>query len=848
MSRRTRHAVTVAITLLAGPLASLGSPASASPTPPLHGDTPVPRDGIAETGAILHEMPTRHVPEVQTTPFGGTWSSLGISGRSGQAAVIDPSRHRMIVFGGRNHLGSRADLWELTLGAPTRWRRLVASGEPPPPMDRMSMVLDPGRDRLIVYGGRDSTARDSCDHPTCRTFGAAWTLDLGRTPRWSELRPSGIAPAPRSGHIAVYDPRTDCMVVFGGERVEEGACPCDGRAPELLRDAWALRLRGRPRWEPILARGAPPASSARGSAFYDPALDRMVYLTAGDTLFSLSLGRDPTWSEQATTSFFPPRTSTLEGRTRAAYDGVHDALFLFREMSVYRLPLHGDAEWRLFAGGPPWYEPVIMHSRDLEDFSLVFDERTSSLVTFGGATSNLGLTIRWAAAVPTTQAFSAWSMLGPGEPPSLPDPQLVFDPHHRREIVVGAPYGTEMKVWSLDVERDPPWSGLVPAPQPSARPQVRSSPGLVLDSGRGRLVMFGGLVAGQGGLGCPEGCPPALGDAWAFDLEDSRWDPIVPSGDGPSPRATPMATCDAERDRVLLVGGFSYDHPVGVDTLWSLSLAAAPRWTALPIRGPFPPHAYGDVAAFDSRRGRFLTTIGWSPTELWALDLGDSPHWEDLGSTALPPGVLLYDPDQDRLLDISQGDVGRPMGGIETWTRDLATGREARADPDTPADADSPPARLGYAAVLEPANRRVALFGGYTGVARGQGIALLDFLTDTWFLDLGGPVEKGHAGDRAGGTESLMPDAEGAPAIGGARFDVASGTMRVTFTAPGRMPARVALYDVAGRRVAAADARVGAYAPQEIALPLAVGLRSGVYFVLVSQGARTSTARAIVVR
>jgi hypothetical protein len=774
-----------------------------------------------------------------TVPFVGTWSSLGIAGRSGQAAAIDPRRHRLIVFGGRNNLGSRADLWELPLDSPSRWRRLEASGDAPPPMDRMSMILDPERDRLIIYGGRDSTARDSCDHPTCRTYGGVWALDLEGSPRWSELSPSGHTPAARSGHVAVYDPRRDCMFVFGGERVEDGACPC-GTTPERLHDAWALRLRGRPHWDPIATRGVPPSASARGSAIYDPVLDRMVYVATGDTLFSLSLGPRPTWSAQVTTSLFAYGAGTFEGGARAVYDAAQDALFLFREMSVFRLSLHGDADWRYFTGGPSWFSPILLRSRELEDFSLGFDDRRSQLILFGGATSRLGLSIRWTEAVSTTLQYSTWSPVGFQEPEGLSFyPQLLPDPENRRDILIGAQYSSDMRVWSLDAMGDPPWAELKPPFTIPRRPYPRVYPGVILDAGRGRLVMFGGRVPSF------DINPIALGDPWAFDLEDPRWDPIQPTGAGPSPRAAPVTIYDAGQDRMLLVGGYSSHYPVGTDTLWSLSLSSPPTWTGLPVRGPAPPEIDGTPAALDSRRSRLLVAVGW-PTELWALNLGDPPSWEDLGPTSLPRSPFIYDAVEDQLLVIDAGAAGRPWGLIDIWTRDLATGVESRVVANVPPGGDWPPARASFAIAYEPSNRRVVLFGGYTGVANGNSLGVSDFLNDTWFLDLSRSA--GKPDSRAGRPEHLAPHAPSTLAILGTRFDAASASVHVKLSLMAAGPARIVLYDLAGRRVATADIRLAEGSAGEVALPLEAGMRTGVYFVRVSQGVHTANARAIVIR
>src|SRR5258706_6558642 len=140
---------------------------------------------------------------------------------------------------------------------------------------------------------------------------------------------------------------------------------------------------------------------------------------------------------------------------------------------------------------------------------------------FGGANSHLALPIREADVLSTVQSAPAWSSLGSPEPVGLYSPQLVFDPEHGREILVGARYDGEMRVWSLDAKRDPGWTEIAAEPQPSpAQSLARAYSGLIADTAHERVVMFGGLLAAPSGVSCPEGCPPSLGDVWGFGLED----------------------------------------------------------------------------------------------------------------------------------------------------------------------------------------------------------------------------------------------------------------------------------------------------------------------------------------
>ncbi|MHB8077985.1 MAG: Kelch repeat-containing protein [Candidatus Krumholzibacteriia bacterium] len=138
-----------------------------------------------------------------------TWSQLtpagGPSGRAGASAIYDAPRRRMILFGGddNNYLN---DVWALNLPAAT-WTQLAPTGTPPPGRWKHTAVFDARRNRMLVFGGRVSSA-DSAD---------TWELSLASpTPAWTHLAPGGYAPLYRSEAAAAYDSTGDRMVVYGG--------------------------------------------------------------------------------------------------------------------------------------------------------------------------------------------------------------------------------------------------------------------------------------------------------------------------------------------------------------------------------------------------------------------------------------------------------------------------------------------------------------------------------------------------------------------------------------------------------------------------------------------------------
>jgi hypothetical protein len=135
------------------------------------------------------------------------WSlvvSGGPSGRDGQSAIYDAARNRMLVWGGYSDGAVRNDLWSLSLGASPQWT-LLSSATPPSARYRQAAIYDPVRDRMLLFGG---------DNFFGTNYNDLWELALS-TMTWTQLVPLGSAPPPEEGHGAIYDPNRDRMLVQG---------------------------------------------------------------------------------------------------------------------------------------------------------------------------------------------------------------------------------------------------------------------------------------------------------------------------------------------------------------------------------------------------------------------------------------------------------------------------------------------------------------------------------------------------------------------------------------------------------------------------------------------------------
>ena len=166
------------------------------------------------------------------------------------SAVYDAATNRLIVYGGSLLPGTStptSEVWVLTnangTGGAPEWTRLTPTGTAPRPRRGHTAVYDAATNRMMVFGGCSGFL---CHGGTGDLNNDVWVLTnangLGGTPAWVQLQPSNAGPSDRVSHAAGYDPATNRMIVFGGDRGSAGA----------LADAWVLANAngngGTPQW------------------------------------------------------------------------------------------------------------------------------------------------------------------------------------------------------------------------------------------------------------------------------------------------------------------------------------------------------------------------------------------------------------------------------------------------------------------------------------------------------------------------------------------------------------------------------------------------------------------------
>ncbi|MDQ7051541.1 MAG: kelch repeat-containing protein [candidate division KSB1 bacterium] len=217
--------------------------------------------------------------------------------------IYDSAEKRVILFGGKNDADENLNqVWILDLNHYT-WRRVVTQGAIPPSSEDHVCVYDPVNQQMLLHGGEDGDTRNilwSLDLFTFEwhdltspispylenhtavynsinkgmilfggeTYGIhsneIWSLDLDPESvtflKWMKLPSRGVAPKPRSDHVAVFDSLRNRMVIFGGWRKDDRM---------LLDDTWAYSFRRR-KWRRIKTKKSHPPARRHAVGIYFP--------------------------------------------------------------------------------------------------------------------------------------------------------------------------------------------------------------------------------------------------------------------------------------------------------------------------------------------------------------------------------------------------------------------------------------------------------------------------------------------------------------------------------------------------------------------------------------------------
>ncbi len=284
--------------------------------------------GRDTSGDVNHDVWVRSLADSASG-----WSRLEPAGpppesRWRHAAIYDPDRDRMLIFGGVDTSRTLADLHALWLGDSLRWERLEPEGTAPAPRETPSMVLDPSRQHVLIVGGG---------------VAEVWDLSLEPPLRWSRLEVKGKGPGVRYGQTAVLDSAQDRVLVFGGYGGNYSPLMSAMRnAPTRTHnDLWELTLGDSSVWTRLEPKGIRPEDRGHHGAGVDPARQRMLILGGGtyyhgsqQSLWAYSMSGPPRWES------VKPQTEFESGPgTRLVVDRTRDRLLVFGAMDSSDVPV-----------------------------------------------------------------------------------------------------------------------------------------------------------------------------------------------------------------------------------------------------------------------------------------------------------------------------------------------------------------------------------------------------------------------------------------------------------------------------------------------------------------------------
>lgn len=729
----------------------------------------------------------------------GRWAELPAPPRWGDAAIVDAKRDRILLLGGFGW--TRVDqLWQHALDPNSEWQPFTVGGDHPAPRESPTAIYDPKNDRALFFGGFDGQTY----------FDEVWELRLNGQPRWTLLSPSGQAPAGRFRHSAVFDSRLERMIVFGGEN-RQGS----------MNDAWALYLRGRLRWERLSPAGEAPAPRTGAVAVYDSSKSRML-LVGGDTepildraqnAWELDLSSAPSWKRLAPGGFDPGPLDFGAG----ILDGESNRVLFYdaKGTSVLALSLGEPVSWTLLDPGSIGPRPRL--------FEMPVAVRVGrGMWIHGGAYGSLPRADTWTFALDGPPVWTRVPV--EGEPENRTGHTAVFDSRRDRMILYGGwpspndvPYQgrSRHELWVQDFARGDMWTPLVST---GPAPPYRAFHTAIYDSLRDRMVIFGGYDGSN-----------LRNDVWALNLgSDPQWEQLQAQGAAPSPRDAATAIYDPNADRMIVFGG----GRVTSDT-WALPLHGAPAWEEISPSGTLPPGRREQTAVYDPALRRMLvfggnTAVQDYGDDVWSLSLDGAPSWQPIVVPGPHPRgrsspVAVYDASSARMI-IHGGYDGTNLIR-DAWELSFAGGPQWRQlDP-----AGNPPVFwFDHSAVLEPSRQRMVIFGDF----------------GSWSLDWSDTSPR-QASQHPSVALNMAKRAALSIAVASSGPHPFSGAWELRVHLPDAVRALVEVRSVSGRLMLAREIGARAGGDTAFRIPESAAYPTGVYFLRLTQGTQMAVARIV---
>ena len=440
----------------------------------------------------------------------------GPQARSQHGMVFEKSTGKVLLFGGGVASGDSLDSADQTLvsvalgdtwewdPATGKWTQLQPPSAPSARYDS-ALVWDSKRNRAVLFGGMEKPQAGFNGVPKQDT----WEWDPA-TQAWTNRTTTGQKPSPRYGHCMAFDPGRGVTVLVGGWDIDTGDDLADVWEWEPIAGAWTQRLTGS---EPNL-----PAARMFASLVTDSARNRLELV--GGQLSSDTV--PPTmeiWEFEPTTAAFtdrapsspkgwpPPRSGHA-----MAFCPATGKTYVFGGQDNNGVSLDDLWEW----DGTTWSE-VTSDARPSGrmNAAMAYDPFRKSLILFGGSI--------------------------PLPPSNIP-------------TSTGSEFLSDTWEWNSGARK---WTQLLPA----SSPEPRDSHGMVTDSGRAKVLLFGGETYAYSSTYPIPGETPIGGgidqpySVWEWDGANTTWTNRTPAplASSPSGSVFPLLSFDDGRQKMFLL-------------------------------------------------------------------------------------------------------------------------------------------------------------------------------------------------------------------------------------------------------------------------------------------------------
>ena len=444
-------------------------------------------------------------------PATSTWTNRTPAGsnpsvRKAASMVFDSAHNKFEIFGGRVVVpgagtdvspvyADSAELWEWDPGSGAMSDR---SGKGPVARSQHSMVFEKSTGKVLLFGGARNLSIDAevnLGDDVSVGLGDTWEWDPAAG-KWTQIQPK-VAPSARYGGALVWDSTRSRAVLFGGMEKSQVGLP---GIPK--QDTWEWDPTAQT-WTDRTIAGDKPTPRFGHAMAYDPA-SGMVVLVGGWDIDS-TFGLADVWQ-------WDPNTGAWSERLTGSEPNLPTARLyasLVTDTAQGRLDLVGGLSWpEVSRDGEIW---------ELDPVAAIFTDRTPTLGKWPSPRASYAMA--FCPATGKTYMF--------GGTADDPDANIFFD-----------------DLWEWDGTS---WSQV----QTDVRPPGRSGAAMAYDPLRKSLILFGGV--NNSPVGIMEQL--VLGDTWEWNSSTRKWSQLQPTA-SPEPRQDHAMVTDSGRAKVLLFGGY----------------------------------------------------------------------------------------------------------------------------------------------------------------------------------------------------------------------------------------------------------------------------------------------------